>query len=110
MFPCFVPDVSNWLYISSVILKVKYLNVNIDKSGWHYKRLCDHSMKGFCVDKFYVWNGIFKEIGLVLITDFFPFEDFFNSSKLRIYPCKVFTVLYRDFVSVNQTLKLKRNA
>ena len=61
------------------------------------------------MDKFYVLNKIFEEIGLVLITDFLPFKDFLNSSKLRIYLCIVFTV-YRDFVSVNQTLKLKRNA
>ena len=72
---------------------MKYLNVNINKSGWHYKRLCDHSMKEFCVDKFYVLNGIFEEIGLGIITDFFPLEDFLNSSKLRIYLCKIFTVL-----------------
>ena len=59
------------------------------------------------MDKFYVLNGIFEEIGLVLITDFFPFEDFIKN--LEFIPAK-FLLCYRDFVNVNQTLKLKRNA
>ena len=47
------------------------------------------------MDKFYVLNKIFEEFGLVLITDFFPFKDFPNSSELRVYLCIVFTVLRR---------------
>ena len=59
------------------------------------------------MDKFYVLDGIFEEIGLVLIPDFFPFEDFLKN--LEFIHAK-FLLCYRDFVNVNQTLKLKRNA
>ena len=55
---------------------MKYLNANVDKISLVNTI---NSMKEFCVNKFYVLNGIFEEIGLVLITDFFPFEDFLNS-------------------------------